>query len=436
MNRIFSLLTFISIITISNAQNLSSSPYSGFGLGEPQFDQNIVLSSMAGISSTYISEIGNEVNFSNPAANQNLNFTTFNVGFNNTFSSLKANNLSEKNSVSYISDISLGFALSEKFKFGLGFQPFSTVGYDVSRIDSLKQADDKYILNSNNFKGEGGLNSLHSFVSYTLKPNLSVGLRVNYIFGNVSKDHEINNFEYNYITNNYEKKDLVTGYETDVNIATYNFTTGITYKMKVKENHNLTLGGTFGFGFDANSDFNYLKSTYYYNSFGTKSNVDTLSFGTNKGKLSLPKNFSLGVAYGKTLKWNAAFDFKWTEGVDYTFPNEKGIFQNNYKVAVGGWIIPNINSYKSYFDKIIYRGGFYYQSGALEVNSKDISQIGLTLGIGLPIAKRGQAPSYINLGVEFGRQGTKSDNLIQEDFMKFKIGINLNDIWFRKRKFN
>jgi hypothetical protein len=37
---------------------------------------------------------------------------------------------------------------------------------------------------------------------------------------------------------------------------------------------------------------------------------------------------------------------------------------------------------------------------------------------------------------ELVRRGTTSNNLIQEDFFRIKIGLNLADSWFNKRQFN
>jgi hypothetical protein len=43
--------------------------------------------------------------------------------------------------------------------------------------------------------------------------------------------------------------------------------------------------------------------------------------------------------------------------------------------------------------------------------------------------------SGIDLGIEFGRKGTLQNNLIQQNFVNFKIGINFSDKWFRKNEY-
>lgn len=415
--------TLLMIFFCAQSQNVSSSPYSGFGLGEYLFDQSTTLSSQAGTSSAYISELGNEINFSNPAANHNLIYTTFNFGVNNTFEQLKAKNLSEKTSSSYISEVSLAMPIGEKFKFGIGFQPYTAVGYNLLRIDSSATTN---LVKANHFVGEGGLNSAHGFVSYNIKPSLSVGLRLNYLFGNIDKTQEVI----------VKSADLATGYNAKYDLNALTFTTGIAYTKKLKEYYNLNLGATYSLSTNLDSDYYYLHKTYYYTSSNTQYNVDTIQYVNTKNSFKIPSMFSVGVSYGKSLQWNAGFEYKFTEANDFIFPNEKATFKNSHRFSLGGWYLPDVNSYKSYFNRMMYRFGAFYNTGAMELNGKDINQYGITFGTGLPIGKKGGNPSMLNIGFEFGKQGTTSNNLIQENYGKVKIGFNMNDLWFRKRKFN
>ena len=43
--------------------------------------------------------------------------------------------------------------------------------------------------------------------------------------------------------------------------------------------------------------------------------------------------------------------------------------------------------------------------------------------------------SNLNLGLEFGKKGTTSNNLVQENYIILNIGFSLNDKWFVKSKF-
>ncbi|MEG0698269.1 MAG: aromatic hydrocarbon degradation protein, partial [Algoriella sp.] len=94
--------------------------------------------------------------------------------------------------------------------------------------------------------------------------------------------------------------------------------------------------------------------------------------------------------------------------------------------------IPDYNSYKSYFNRVIYRAGAYYQSAQYSIYGTDITSYGATLGFGLPIGKQNDA-SMMNVSFEYGQKGKATSNLIKENYFGVKLGFDINDIWFRKR---
>jgi len=53
----------------------------------------------------------------------------------------------------------------------------------------------------------------------------------------------------------------------------------------------------------------------------------------------------------------------------------------------------------------------------------------MNFGLGLPVGN-----SSINLGFEFGKKGTTSNGLIEENYFNLSVGLSLSDIWFKKRK--
>jgi hypothetical protein len=74
-----------------------------------------------------------------------------------------------------------------------------------------------------------------------------------------------------------------------------------------------------------------------------------------------------------------------------------------------------------------------YEKIGLIVNNESIKDVGMTLGAGIPI------PGYfsnVNIGIEFGKKGTVSSNLVQENYVNFSVGFSFNDKWFVKSKFN
>jgi hypothetical protein len=40
----------------------------------------------------------------------------------------------------------------------------------------------------------------------------------------------------------------------------------------------------------------------------------------------------------------------------------------------------------------------------------------------------------INLGLEYGKKGTRTNGLIEENYINVTVALSLSDLWFIKRK--
>jgi hypothetical protein len=58
--------------------------------------------------------------------------------------------------------------------------------------------------------------------------------------------------------------------------------------------------------------------------------------------------------------------------------------------------------------------------------------VGVTAGLSLPLPR---SLSKVNLAVEVGQYGTKSNGLIRENYVRFDIGISVYERWFIKRRY-
>ncbi len=423
MKNVFIALIFSIIFANLEAQQLTISPYSGVGIGEIKFDQSVVMSAMAGTATTASSELGSETNFYNPAANRNLVFTAFGATFGTDLVRFQdENGLDSRRSVSFLSEISIAFPINEKVKLGIGFQPYSSVGYSVSRLyddlDPKKQIQ---------LEGDGGLNSLHSFVSYNINKEFSAGLRANYLFGNITKNQIIST----------EGAPLIADYNRDVKMRGLMLTPGVLYNKKIGENQFFSAGATYTLHTSLNPDLKYLNTTYYQDINGQKVNVDTVSYARYNTGGHIGSELSLGIALNKTLKYRFAIEGRVKNAPAYRFDDIFYETRNGYKIAFGSWFIPDVNSYKNYLERMVYRLGVYYEKGNIAIDTHDIDQFGITFGFGLPVGRKGfKDPSMLNIAVDLGNRGTTSDGLIRENFAKLKIGINFNDVWFQRRKYN
>lgn len=424
MKRIF-VLPLIAAGFFLNAQSIGNSPYAAFGIGDVKYDNTTDVNAMGGISTAYIWDFNNNFNFSNPAANKNLELTTVKVEATNENNFFKSNydNMNVTKHSTYLSNITIAFPISSKIKFGLGYQPYSSKKYSILNKETL--ADET--IKANLFRGEGTLSTVQAAFSYQASPELGFGLRTNFYFGNL--------YDINELT--YSNAELINGYETKNKIKTFNFTLGSAYQKKYGTDKKLTLGATYTFGTTGKMETNYTNSTYYYTDGVTKYNVSIIDEDFSSDKNLIPMEFSLGAGYGRDTKWFIGTQFDFKKGETIQFLGQPFANENSYRIAAGGWFLPNYNNFRNYFSRVTYRYGAYYEKGNLAINGTNINQFALTGGVTLPFENRSASRmSGIDLGVEIGKRGTLDNNLIRQNFINLKVGINFADKWFVKRLYD
>lgn len=430
MKRIFALAC-IALSASIDAQTVGNSPYAAFGIGDVKYDNTIDISSMGGISTAYINDFNNKFNFSNPAANTNLGLTAVSVEVsneNNYFKSDYQDSKSTKHST-YFSNISIAFPISQKIKFGFGYQPYSSKAYDIAISKDL----DNGTKQANRFHGKGTLSTVQAALSYNFSEAFAIGLRSNFYFGKLYDIEELT----------YSNAELISGYETSAKVESFNFTAGTTYQKKFDNSKKLTLGATYTFGTTGDMVTNFKNSTYYYAGSEFPQNESIIEQKTSNQKNLIPMEASFGIGYGSEGKWfySGQVDYKKGETID--FLGRPFSYDNSYRVAVGGWTIPNYNNFRNYFSRVTYRFGAYYEKGNLSLqpngasSASSINQMAITAGAFLPFS--GASVNRLNgmdIGFEVGKRGTLDNNLISQTFFNFKIGLNFADKWFQKRQYD
>ncbi|MGE5426877.1 MAG: hypothetical protein ACM3O8_03205, partial [Methylococcaceae bacterium] len=117
-----------------------------------------------------------------------------------------------------------------------------------------------------------------------------------------------------------------------------------------------------------------------------------------------------------------------------TFPGKiDGLTSDLTRLSAGVEYIPDAFSIRSYFKRVKYRFGIHQESSYLTIKNHQIKETGISAGLGLPLPK---SKSTANFAVEFGKKGTTTDNLVQNNYTRFSLYLNFYDYWFIKRKFD
>ncbi|CAM3508116.1 porin family protein [Flavobacterium saliperosum] len=406
--------------TVILAQEGTASPYSFYGIGDVKFKGTNENRAM-GTVGVFVDSI--HVNLQNPASYSFLKYTSLTVGGANTRTTFKTNSQEEKAQRTTLDYLAVGLPLG-KAGVSFGIIPYSAVGYKVQRVRTTDNIFGESETRTETFQGEGGLNKVFLGGAYKITPKLSFGMDLQYSFGGIETKSIV------FVTD----PAIAVGSRTK-NESTYSgfsVTTGLFYHTKLK--NNLEWSNSFTFTPESNLNSNNSRNVALvtYGITGAEFIGDNSDVEVADSKFKIPSKVSFGTAFGKSKKWFVGTEVT-LQGKNDGASQENVGFESASRFAVGGFYIPKYNSFRNYFERIVYRAGFRHENTGLIVNNQSIRDTGVSFGFGFPV---GTSISNINLGFEYGKKGTTSNNLIQENYFNINIGLSFSDRWFVKPKYD
>ena len=411
-------ILFILISFFGYSQRTSYSPYSYFGVGETNFSATVENQMMGGNTAYYDSV---HQNMNNAASLSKLKFVNYSVGVDLKNTSYLSASTNEKSTAAAINYISVAIP-TKLLSFSFGIKPKTSVGYLLENDDKSKTPPEL-----NRFTGSGGVSNAFVSIGFELLENWGFGFSSSYAFGNLNHYHTK-------ILENIELYTRVSS-ESSVSGLDYNFST--VYQKTFNE--KITLYSSIIYQPEANykSRNNQIISTIDPNSSfgGDFEEIDLSAVGLKNTNIKIPNSLSFGLGLGQDKKWFLGFNYMKNDEGGYK--NElMGLdnveFKSSQTYSIGGFLLPEYNSFTNYFKTLTYRFGVRYKNGGLYVNNQQINEIGVNFGFGIPLA----GISSANLGFEFGQRGTSKSSLIKENFFSIKLGVSLNDLWFVRSMYN
>lgn len=431
----FLLLTvFLGATTVALAQqsNKENSPYNRFGIGTLSDNNQNNIRGGGGAATAYSDPFS--VNTFNPATYSFLKLTTLDFGIEARSRNILLNNNAVKSSTATFSYFYLGVPLKKYAGLTLGYQPISSMYYnqsDTSLVDGLGNT-------ASSFQGSGNLQYAFIGLSGQYK-GFSIGANVGYAFGNRSQASSldyVDSVPYAYIRS-----------AKYINTASYGgiyWKGGLMYQGDLSKDRYINVGltATLSQSLNMKRDRFDIAATYFQDATTqiVDSAIDTVASVTGeKGSLVMPAEYSFGVHYGKWAHWDAGVDFKYSDWSKFrNFGLVDSVANNAWRLSVGGEITPDPANRKNYMSQVTYRLGVYYGNDYFYMHNTQLNYWGATIGLGLPLIKERLSTQYarINTALDIGRRGTTQNGLAREFFVKFSVGVSLNDIWFTKRKYD
>jgi hypothetical protein len=312
-----------------------------------------------------------------------------------------------------------------------GLKPYSSISYNNTASGTVDNSTQgvQYV-----YKGKGDLNKIFWSQGFHIAKTLSVGLEADYIFGPLYKEATV-------LLN--QDSTLIT-IQQRINHNDLIFRPSIAFRKEVGKNTKDSLSNKTGSGlfltFAGSADFSKniaassLNTTQRFDLTGLQKRADTTSSSTFNS--TLPTSYLFSFAADKyrtdnTLAWTFATDVTYTQWDKFSLESND-VYKNTLGVKVGGEYTPVKVVGKNFTNKLTYRLGGFYKQTPYSVNNNQVVDMGVTAGFAFFIPK---SLSQFNFSFTYGNRGLALPNTeIKEHYLKFTLGVNINDVWFLKHK--
>ncbi|MGK9367869.1 hypothetical protein ACSSWA_03100 [Melioribacter sp. Ez-97] len=405
------LIGFLITLVLPYISHASGgSVYSRFGIGDLYFSYDARRMSIGELGIAlrdfdYLSSM-------NPAGWSALKFTRFETGV-----VYHGNNISSNNSSVYHSDLiipgfMIGFPIYQKYGVSLvaGIVPYSNVDYKLSVVT------DSSIVGgyTTDYEGKGGISKVMIGGTYQMPFGATLGASLDYYNGKISRTTSIE----------FTSGDgLIDGSFSDE----YSYiAAGLTIGAISQD-----LSGLLG-----SDDISDLRlGAFYSNSVNVK--VDSASNATtvigtvtsSSGSVSekIPARYGAGLSFIWNDDYRFIADYLHQSFGDFTHNNIRSdVMQDINKYSLGFEYRKSDVRSSSFWELVMLRFGLSYEESQYKINGKGINQISFYTGFSIPL----DMANRLDFAFQYGRRGTKDNNLLLENIYRFSVSLSIGEIWF------
>ncbi|MCQ2227536.1 MAG: hypothetical protein MJZ01_06485 [Bacteroidales bacterium] len=414
--RILSIFIMLASMSVANAQNSVSSPYSMYGIGMLNHRENVAA---AGLGHAGIALAPSEwVNISNPAGIAGLDSLSFYFNVQMKWYKAKAYTMYERQTVykGNIDALMMGFRGTKWWSMAFGYVPYSSVGYNLWEQRSVYGSDAMYTLKHS---GSGGLQQAFLTNAVTFFNHLSLGINCGVVWGTFErKESAIFSDELKgenvYNSKKYTCNNLFCefGLQFDFNIGKYN---------------NFRFGATY-------NRYRKMRSSYRQI---VSNDISAELFLDNKipplDEFAIPETFGGGFAYTRK-KFTATADFKyakWSDVKNVKYGEPASSYKDTKSIGGGVEFAPGEPT-SPFYKRMRYRAGYHHTTDYVGVHNVYQDRNSVTLGLTVPL---GRSRNSVSVAYEYQDHGTLDYGLVKEEFHNFKFALQIREIWFMKSKF-
>ncbi|ALI98975.1 hypothetical protein [Rufibacter tibetensis] len=446
MYKPFRALLLISGLAIGSqqlqAQQLSNSPYSRFGIGD-------MVHGTGSIRSAAMGQIGVAngsaalINDQNPALLYYNSSVTFEAAVASELKRISDKNTSQIDGTGNLGYLSLAIPLSRRWTSAFGLRPYSRVNYVTVASQPVVGAENTVTAFSE-YNGSGGLNEVYFAHGVRIANGLTAGVSGSYLFGTIDRQESTVLVDTEDSTSALQK----TLIHTTSKYSGLMFKGGLHYRKKVSDKASLGFGATYAGKANIETD----RQVAQERRFLDESVISSLVTDSVEGYTTVPQVLQVGLTFDNNKNWSVGADYTRVTGSDFrgfSLNKNEGRQElgDGYRIGVGTEITPDAGSVSSYLRRVTYRFGGYYGNSAINAIAQgsnaatvhDLKDMALTWGFSLPLGRGVRPPDYtqalLNTSFTVGQLQAKNTGL-KEQYFRFNVGVTFNNRWFVKRKFD
>lgn len=411
----FLLLTSIAIAQVTN----TGSPYSRYGLGDRESLGYSKSQGMGGVAYGICDK--NMVNATNPASFTSQDSMSFilDIALKGRYQfSQSGKDQKHRDGAMNIHHVAMQMPAGKYFGLALGFQPYSQMGYTVVRYETDLQLLSKIGNVRYRHHGNGGLSEAFAGFAYSPFKYLSVGVSGRFLFGSLNYSQDM------YVPHHALYADV--RYDDRWVLRGFGLTAGIQALIPLREAEVIRFGAVVEMFPSLTAERRKDVSQVYLNTSYRVIN----NYKASDEKLKFPMKFGAGLLY-ESPTWSYGIDFSYQDWSTFSMRDDQ-LYTKTLTINGGVQWIPNPTDIRFYLNRVQYRMGVYYEQLPMLLSNTQISNMGITLGLGFPYK---YTQSVFHTTFRLGQRGTLSNSLIREWYGEVLLGVSFNDIWFVKRKF-
>jgi len=389
----------------SSTASAGGSSYSRFGVGDLVRYGGNRLDGMGGAGLGLTGD--GFLNLLNPAAIGKLSHPLFSGAWEYTnFSSSDALG-SGRYARGSFKGAAFGIPIDQEYQISVMLEasPYSNVNYATAAEDSVLRQD---------FYGTGGLSLLSLSASVAPFNKLTLGGKLNYIHGRIRQAVNFKFIDPSFMNSEIDRSDFYSG---------FNVTLGGIYEG---------MGDLFGSAALQPLTVGFVLSTPTKLSVNRESILTTSestdTTATNAGKLDLPIAYGVGLSYLISSQYVVTADVYHQQWQNASFQGSTlPEIRNSTRVGVGFEALP-ARDLLSFWKRVAYRAGFYYNASSYEFNGTPINEMFVTGGLGFPIGPEAR----LDVNLHLGTRGTTSNNLQRDTILRLTVSVSASEVWFMK----